>query len=64
MSREKLSQLEDRFKEFIAPLLDERDAEDYRLFWEFQKFIHLRKLQALTAEHHSMKKWKELLLSR
>ena len=64
MNREKLTQLEENFRTYIVPLLNENDNEDYHFVWEFQRFFHTKKLQVLTAEKHDMKKWKELLLSR
>jgi len=64
LNRETLDQLERNFDSFIAPLLNDGDAEDLNLAWEFRKFLHLKKLKLLTAEKARMKKWKEMLLSR
>jgi hypothetical protein len=64
ISREKLTQLEENFTTYIAPLLSEQDPEDIHLAWEFQKFLHSLKLKVLTAERSRIKKWKEELLSR
>lgn len=64
LSRETLDQLERGFDSFIAPLLNDSEAEDVNMAWEFRKFLHLKKLKLLTAEKESVKKWKESLLSR
>jgi len=64
MNRENLRQLEDNFRSFIEPLLSEKDMEDYHFEWEFQKFLHSKTLQVLTAEKEGLKKWKELVVSR
>ena len=64
MNRETLRRLEENFNSFIGPLLDENDTEDVSIAWEFQKFLHTKRLRILTAEQHTIKKWKELLLSR
>jgi hypothetical protein len=64
MNREVLKQLEANFNEFIAPLLDDNDTVDVSFSWEFQKFIHTKKLKVLTAEREGIKKWKQVLLSR
>lgn len=50
MDRKGLSALNDNFKAFIMPLLNEADPEAYRLVWEFQKFFHSKRVQILTAE--------------
>ena len=63
MNRETLKRLEESFNEFIAPLLDD-SSEDVSFSWEFQKFIHTKKLKLLTAEREGIKKWKQALLSR
>jgi hypothetical protein len=64
MKNETLKKLEGNFADFIAPLLDENDPEDVHLAWEFQKFLHSKKLKLLTAENESLKRWKHVLLSR
>jgi hypothetical protein len=64
ISREKLTQLEENFTNYITPLLSDEDPEDIHLAWEFQKFLHSLKLKVLTAERTRIKKWKEELLSR
>lgn len=64
MNRETLSQLEENFKNFIGPLLDETDTEDVGLAWEFQKFIHMKRLRLLTMQNETIKHWKQALLSR
>ena len=64
MDRKCLTSLNENFKAFIMPLLNEKDPEDYHLIWEFQKFFHSKRLRVLTAESEGAKKWKELLLSR
>jgi hypothetical protein len=64
MNRTQLTQLEDNFKAFVAPLLDGNDPQDYHFIWEFQKFFHGKKLEVLTAESQGVKKWKELLLRK
>ncbi|MDV3244324.1 MAG: hypothetical protein LYZ66_04010 [Nitrososphaerales archaeon] len=64
LNRETLDQLAKGFDSFIAPLLSDGDVEDVNLAWEFQKFLHLKKLKLLTAEREAVKKWKELLSSR
>jgi len=56
--------LEEHFRAFIEPLLDQNDAEDVSLAWEIQKFLHTKKLRLLTAENQGIKKWKQSLLSR
>jgi hypothetical protein len=50
MDRKSLSQLNDNFKEFIVPLLNEKDPEDYHLIWEFQKLFHSKRVEILSAE--------------
>ncbi len=64
MDRENLKKLEDNFRTFVQPLLNEKDMQDYHFLWEFEKFLNAKTLQVLTAEHEGMKKWKALLLSR
>jgi len=64
MNSESLKMLEERFFDFIVPLLDENDAEDFHIAWEFQKFLHMKKLKVLTGERENLKKWKQALLSR
>jgi hypothetical protein len=64
MDRKSLSLLNENFKAFIMPLLDENDPEDYHLIWEFQKLFHSKRLQVLKAESGDVVKWKELLQSR
>jgi hypothetical protein len=64
LDRKSLSALNENFKSFIVPLLNESNPEDYHLIWEFQKFFHSKRLQVLTAESEGTRKWKELLQSR
>jgi len=64
LNREKLSQMQENFKAFIEPFLNENDAQDYHLVWEWQKFLHAKKLQVLTAEGELLKRWKESLLNK
>ena len=64
MDRRTLVTLNDNFKAFIAPLLNQDDTEDYHLIWEFQKYFHNKRLEVLTAEYHTTKKWKEVLQTR
>ncbi len=64
MDRKRLSSLNENFKAFVLPLLDDDDPEDYHLIWEFQKFFHQKRLKILTAESVGARKWKELLQSR
>lgn len=64
MNRETVRRLEENFAAFIGPFLDENDAEDVSFAWEFQKFLHSKKLRLLTAEKESIKKWKQVLLSK
>jgi len=64
MNRETLKQLEENFNSFIGPLLDENDSEDVSLAWEFQKFLHTKKLKQLTIQRETLKKWKQALLSK
>lgn len=64
MDRKGLSALNDNFKAFIMPLLNEDEPEDYHLIWEFQKFFHSERLRILNAEYAGVSKWKELLQSK
>jgi hypothetical protein len=64
LDRKSLNLLNDNFKAFITPLLNEDDPEDYHIIWEFQKYFHSKRLKVLTAEAAGMRKWKELLQSR
>jgi len=64
LDRKSLSALNDNFKAFIVPLLNENNPEDYHLIWEFQKFFHSKRLQVMTAESEGTRKWKELLQSK
>jgi hypothetical protein len=64
LNRENLRQLEENFHRYIEPLLTERDLEDHHFAWEFEKFLHAKTLQVLTAERHGMRKWKDLLQSQ
>jgi len=64
MDRRTLEQLEENFKAFVAPLLDEDDTEDVSFVWEFQKFVHTKKMRVLTSEKDRLRNWKRLLLSR
>jgi hypothetical protein len=34
------------------------------MIWEWQKFLHTKKLRLLTAEKEGLNKWKEALQSR
>lgn len=56
--------MQENFKAFIEPFLNENDAQDYHLVWEWQKFLHAKKLQVLTAEGELLKRWKESLLNK
>jgi len=64
LDREKFGRLEEHFRAFIEPLLDGNDPEDISFSWEFEKFLHSKKLKILTAEKEGVKKWKQALLSR
>jgi hypothetical protein len=64
MDRKSLNVLNENFKAFIVPLLNENDPEDYHMIWEFQKFFHLKRLKVLTSESQGVRKWKESLLSK
>ena len=64
MDRKTLNLLNDHFKVFILPLLNENEPEDYHLIWEFQKLFHSKRLQVMTAESKGIKTWKETLLRR
>jgi len=64
MDRKTLSLLNDHFKAFILPLLNEDDPEDYHLIWEFQKLFHYKRLQIMTAESKTTKSLKEMLQRR
>lgn len=64
LGREALRELEKNFAQFIAPFLDEGQTEDVSFTWEFQKFLHTKKLKVLTAEREGLRKWKEVLLSK
>jgi len=64
MDRKTLNTLNDNFKAFILPLLNEENSEDYRLIWEFQKLFHSKRLQVMTAESKGIRTWKELLQRR
>jgi hypothetical protein len=64
MDRKTLAVLNDNFKAFIKPLLNEDEPEDYHLVWEFQKFFHSKRLQVMTAEAEGHQKWKALLQSK
>jgi hypothetical protein len=64
MDRKSLSLLNENFKSFIMPLLDENNPEEYHLIWEFQKLFHSKRLQVLSAESGDVVKWKESLQSR
>ncbi len=64
MNRETFDRLEEHFRAFIEPLLDKNDAEDLSFAWEFQKFLHTKKLKLLTAESQGIKKWKQSLLTK
>ena len=64
MNREKLIQMQENFKAFIEPFLNENDSQDYHIVWEWQKFLHAKKLQVLTAEVEIRKRWKESLLNK
>ena len=64
MDRKGLAALNDNFKAFIMPLLNEDDPEDYHLIWEFHKLFHEKRLRVLASESEGTKKWKEFLQSR
>lgn len=64
MNREKLGQMQENFKAFIEPFLNEGDSEDYHFVWEWQKFLHAKKLRLLTAEGEILKRWKESLINK
>ena len=64
MDRKSLNALGENFKNFIMPLLNEKEPEDYHLIWEFQKFFHTKRLQIVTSESVGARNWKELLQSR
>jgi len=64
IDREALKQLEAHFDSFIIPFLDDTIPEDVHLAWEFEKFVHTKKLMILTAEKQSLKRLKDMLSSR
>ena len=64
MDRKNLNALGENFRAFIMPLLNQAEAEDYHLIWEFQKFFHVKRLEIMNAESVGASNWKELLQSR
>ena len=64
MDRKTLNLLNDHFKAFILPLLNEDIPEDYQLIWEFQKLFHSKRLQVMTSESRGVRIWKESLQAK
>lgn len=64
LDRKSLGALEENFKAFVLPLLDQNNPEDYHFIWEWQKFFHAKKLRVLTAESELVKRWKESLVAK
>jgi hypothetical protein len=64
MNKEGLSKVDENFREFVYPLLDEDDEQDFHLVWEFEKYIHAKKLQMMTAEKVRLEKWKQAISGR
>ena len=50
MDRKGLSRLNENFKEYIMPMLDTSDPQEYRLIREFQKLFHSKRLEILASE--------------
>jgi hypothetical protein len=64
MDRKNLSLLNQNFKTFIMPLLNESDPEEYRLIREFQKLFHSKRVEILTTEWKGVRNWRESLRDR
>jgi hypothetical protein len=59
MDRKDLSVLNENFKAFIMPLLNENDPEEYHLIREFQKLFHSKRVEILTTEWKGLRNWRE-----
>ena len=50
MDRKSLSLLNENFKEYIMPMLNANDPQDYHVIWEFQKLFHSKRIEILAKE--------------
>jgi len=50
MDRKSLSLLNENFKEYIMPMLNTKDPQEYHVIWEFQKLFHSKRLEILSKE--------------
>jgi hypothetical protein len=64
LNRDKLVQLEQVFRTFIMPLMDENGKGDYDLIWEFERYLGSKKDEIASAEKQLVIKWQAPLLSK
>ena len=64
MEKDKLVQLEQVFRTFIIPLMDEDGMHDFDLTWEFEKYLTSKKDELGRSEKHIVRKWQAPLLSK
>ena len=63
MNRNKLVRLEQIFRTFIIPLMDEEGRDDYDFIWEFERYLGSKKDEVANAEKQ-MRKWETPLLNK
>jgi hypothetical protein len=64
MNKTDLVQVEQIFRTFIIPLMEEDGMHDFDLIWEFEKYLTSKKDEIGRAEKHTVRKWQAPLLSK
>jgi hypothetical protein len=64
MDKNKLVQVEQVFRTFIMPLMDEDGMHDFDLIWEFEKYLTSKEDEIARAEKHIVRKWQVPLLNK
>jgi hypothetical protein len=64
MNLDKLDQVEQIFRTFIMPLMDENGMNDFDLVWEFERYLTSKRDELALDEKHIVRKWQAPLLSK
>jgi hypothetical protein len=64
MNTKELSQIEGFFRRFVVPLLDEDGTADYRLIWEFEKYLDSKSREIASSQEQDVRAWQLPLLSK
>lgn len=64
MNTDKLVQLEQIFRTFIMPLMDENGMHDYDFIWEFERYLNSKEGEIASGEKQVVRKWQAPLLSK